>query len=98
MTHAKEGGHGVRDDIQQKLKGGLDVRNSNNGELTPGKKAGGSRHLQTIRMMRAKEGGHNVPDNIQRKLRGGLNVRNSNSGELTPGKKQGVLGVCKQYA
>ncbi len=31
-------GHDVRNDIQRNIRGGLDVQNANNGELTPGEK------------------------------------------------------------
>jgi hypothetical protein len=40
-TCAKEGGHDIHDNIKHKIRGEHDVSNSNNGELTPGKKQGG---------------------------------------------------------
>jgi hypothetical protein len=45
--HTREKGeaHDFPDNIQHKLRGGHDVRNKNNGELTPGKKQGVSRRL-----------------------------------------------------
>ena len=36
------GGHKVRDDIKREIRGRLDVRHAKKGELTPGKKQGGS--------------------------------------------------------
>ncbi len=40
MTPAKGEAHNFPDNIQHKLRGGLDVQNKNNGELTPGKSRG----------------------------------------------------------
>jgi hypothetical protein len=53
MTHTKGDARDFPDDIQHKLRGGLNVRNKNNGELTPGKKHGMSWRLHTIRMMKS---------------------------------------------
>ncbi len=53
----KKGGHKVRDNIWRKIRGGLDIRNANNGELTPREKSRGTWRPQTICMTCAKGGG-----------------------------------------
>jgi hypothetical protein len=50
MLGQKGGAHNFPEDIQHKLKGGLDIQNENNGELTLGKKQGVSWRLHRIRM------------------------------------------------
>jgi hypothetical protein len=53
----KEGGHEVHNDIKHEIRGGLNVQNGNNGELTPGEKSRGTRHPQTIHMISTQGGG-----------------------------------------
>jgi len=87
----------IHDDILHKIRQGLDICNSNNGELTTGKNQGDSASAHSV----CKGGGPDVDvrNNVKCKIRGGLNVSNSINGELTPGKKQGELvsmhNVCK---